>query len=52
MGKLFGRVLYEGAKNGLVVVADDEDFLDVANFGDCAEAVLDDGMACNLEERF
>jgi hypothetical protein len=40
----------EGLEDGFLVVADDEDFLDLRDIGDCAEAVLDNGVACDREE--
>jgi hypothetical protein len=44
--------LNERAEDGFVVVADDEDFFDLFDFGDGAEAVLDDGVARDLEKWF
>lgn len=43
-------LLDEVAEDGLVVVADDEDFLDLGDFGDGGEAVGDDGVAGDFEE--
>lgn len=43
-------VLDEIAEDALVVVADDEDFADLGDFGDCLEAVFDDGVSCDFEE--
>ena len=43
-------VLDEVAENGLVVVADEEDFGNLLDSGDGIEAVLDDGLAGNFEE--
>lgn len=45
-----GAVLDEVAEDGLVIVADDEDFADLWESGDCGEAVLDDRMAGDFEE--
>ncbi|KAI6757428.1 hypothetical protein HG531_003253 [Fusarium graminearum] len=52
-GELLGRVLDEVAEDGLVVVADDVDLLDllVGNAGDGGEAVPDDGVAGDFEQR-
>lgn len=44
-GELLGRVLDEVAEDGLVVVADDVDFLDLLDAGNGREAVPDDGVA-------
>jgi hypothetical protein len=41
----------EGLEDGLFVVADDEDFLDLGDLCNSAEAVLDNGVTCNGEER-
>jgi hypothetical protein len=41
----------EGLEDRLFVVTDYEDFLDLGDLGDSAEAVLDDGVACDREER-
>jgi hypothetical protein len=41
----------ERLEHGLLVVADDEDLLDLGNVRDSAEAVLDDGVASDREER-
>jgi hypothetical protein len=51
-GKLLCRVLDKVAEDGLVVVADDVDLLDllVGNARDGREAVPDDGVAGDLEE--
>lgn len=43
-------VLDEVAENGLVVVANEEDFGDLGDSGDGIEAVLDDGLAGDFEE--
>lgn len=43
-------VLDEVAEDGLVVVANEEDFGDLGYSGDSVEAVLDNGLAGNLEE--
>jgi hypothetical protein len=43
-------VLDEVAEDGLVVVADEEDFGDLGDSGDSIEAVLDDGLAGHFEE--
>jgi hypothetical protein len=51
--ELLGRVLDEVAEDGLVVVADDVDLLNllVGNAGDRGEAVPDDGVAGDFEQR-
>lgn len=51
-GELLGGVLDEVAEDGLIVVANDVDLLDllVRDAGDGAEAVPDDGVAGDLEE--
>lgn len=53
-GELLGGVLDEVTEDGLVVVADDVNLLDlfVGNAGDGGEAVPDDGVAGHFEERF
>jgi hypothetical protein len=40
----------EGLEDGLFVVADDEDFLDLGDLGYGAEAMLDDGVAGDGKE--
>ena len=52
LGELLGGVLDEVAEDGLVVVADDVDLLDllVGDAGDGREAVPDDGVAGDFEE--
>lgn len=49
-GELLGRVLDEVAEDGLVVVADDVDVLDLLDAGNGREAVPDDGVAGDFEE--
>lgn len=49
-GEFLGRVLDEVAEDGLVVVADDVDFLDLLDAGNGREAVPDDGVAGDFEE--
>lgn len=44
-------VLDEVAENALVVVANDEDFADLLNTCNSSEAVLDDRVTCDFEER-
>jgi hypothetical protein len=51
LGEFFGGVFDEVAEDGLVVVADHADFLDVGYFRDGGEAVPDDGVACDIEKR-
>lgn len=46
-----GGVLDEVAKDGLVVVADEVDLVDGGDFGDGRQAVVDDGMAGDVEQR-
>jgi len=43
-------ILDEIAEDGLVVVADKEDFGDLGDSGDGIEAVLDNGLAGDFEE--
>ena len=43
-------VLDEVAEYGLVVVADDKNFVNLRDTSDCLEAVLDDWVASDLEE--
>jgi hypothetical protein len=52
--ELFGGVLDEVTEDRLVVVTDDVDLLDllVGDAGDRAEAVPDDGVTGDFEERF
>lgn len=50
MREAVGDCIDEGLEDGFLVVADNEDFFDLGNVGDCAEAVLDDGVACYREE--
>jgi hypothetical protein len=45
-----GTVLDEVAEDGLVVVANDEDFVDFGDAGDGLKAVLDDGVAGDFEQ--
>lgn len=49
-GELLGRVLDEVAEDGLVVVADDVDVLDLLDAGNGRQAVPDDGVAGDFEE--
>ena len=51
VGEVVGDGVDEGLEDGLLVVANDEDFLDLGDAGNGAEAVLDYGVACNGEER-
>lgn len=44
-------VFDELAENGLVVVADNEDFFNLGDLGDGAEAVFYDRVAGDFEER-
>jgi len=48
---LFCGLLNERAEDGLVVVTNNKDLLDVANLGDGAEAVLENGVTGDFEER-
>lgn len=41
----------ERLEDGLLIVADNEDFLDLRDAGNGAEAVLDNWVACDREER-
>jgi hypothetical protein len=41
----------KGLEDGFLVVADDEDFFDFGNARDSTEAVLNNGVACDREER-
>lgn len=50
MGPVARDGVDEGLEDGLLVVADDEDFLDLRNGCDGAEAVLDDGVAGDGEQ--
>jgi hypothetical protein len=49
VGEIFRGVLNEVPEDGLVVVANDEDFLDLGDFGNCCKAVLDYRVASNRE---
>jgi len=51
LGELVAGVFDEVAEDGLVVVADHADFLDVGDFGNGGQAVPDDGMAGDVEQR-
>jgi hypothetical protein len=51
LGEIVGALLDEVAENGLIIVADEEDLLDLGYFGDGTEAVLNYGVAGNVEER-
>lgn len=51
MGIFAVGVLDEVAEDGLVVVTNEEDLSDLGYSGDSIEAVLDDGLAGDLEER-
>lgn len=41
-------VFYELSEDTLIVVANDEDFTDLGDFGDGGEAMGDDGVACEI----
>lgn len=41
----------EGLEDRFLVVADDEDFLDLSNGRNRAEAMFDNGVTCDREER-
>jgi hypothetical protein len=41
----------EGLEDGFLVVADNEDFFDLGDVRDSTEAVLDDGVARDREQR-
>lgn len=43
-------VLNEVAEDGLIVVSNNEDLVDLGKFGDGSEAVRDDGVAGDFEE--
>lgn len=47
----FCSILNERAEDGFVVVTNDKDFLDVADFGNRAEAVLDNRVTSDFEKR-
>lgn len=49
--ELSRRVFDEVTENGFVIVADQNDFLDIGDFGDGFQTVPDDGVAGNIEER-
>lgn len=49
--EVVGDGVDEGLEDGFLVVADDEDFLDLWDGCDRAEAVLDDGVAGDREQR-
>lgn len=51
VGEVVGGFLDEVAENRLVVVADNEDLLDLGDLCDSAEAVLYDGVSGNVEKR-
>lgn len=51
VGEGGGGVLDEVAEDGLVVVADEVDLVDGGDFGDGRQAVVDDGMAGDVEQR-
>ncbi len=50
MWEACGDGVDEGLEDGLLVVSDDEDFLDFGNIGDCTEAMLDYRVAGDREE--
>ena len=50
MRVLLRNVSNEVSENGFVIVANDEDLIDLWDFGDRAEAVLDNWVACYLKE--
>lgn len=50
MREVVGDGVDEGLEDGLLVVADNKNFLDLGNIGDSTEAVLDDGVAGDGEE--
>jgi hypothetical protein len=49
VGEIFRGVLNEVSEDGLVVVANDENFLDLRDFGNCCKAVLNYRVARNRE---
>lgn len=51
VGEIVGGFLDEVAENRLVVVADDEDLLDLGDLCDGAEAVLYNGVSGDVEKR-
>ena len=51
VGVVSAAVFDDIAEDGLVVVADDEDFFDFGNLSDGGEAMGDDCVAGNREER-
>lgn len=50
VGEIGGGILDEVAENGLVVVADEVDLVYGGDFGDGGQAVVDDGVAGDVEE--
>jgi hypothetical protein len=51
LGKVVGTLLNEVTEDGLIVVADQKDFLNLGYFGNSSKAVLDYGVAGDVEER-
>lgn len=49
MRKRFGLIFDEVAKDGLFIIAYDEDFVDLGDFGDGLEAVLYDWVSGDFE---
>lgn len=50
VGEVGGGILDEVAEDGLVVVADEVDLVYGGDFGDGGQAVVDDGVAGDVEE--
>lgn len=50
VGKDVGHVLHEVAEDGFFIIADDEDFFDLGDFGYGAKAVFDNRVAGDVEE--
>lgn len=51
LGVVLGGVFDELAEDGLVVVSDQDHFADVGNLGDGLQAVTEDGVTGDFEER-
>jgi hypothetical protein len=50
LGELLARVLDEIAEDRFIVVANQDDFSDIGDFGKSLEAVVDNGVPGNFEK--
>jgi hypothetical protein len=50
LGELLAGVFDKITKDRLIVVADQDDFSDIGDFGESLEAVIDNGVTGNFEK--